>query len=407
MIKITDKGSIDKTINKHLDSLAATLVEFGPKEKLTELSMFDVPSKGRTKAEVEKLKKEAAKSSSGGSSAGGDCSGGSCGPSTASLTSNINKSSVSSLWDRLLCGPDGNLYSPRGRSPLLMLFDALFMRTTGCTATTLKNAIRVTDRSVAVNQNQVKSRLKAALGRSSGVLMEKGQDSVGLDFNASKRYYGHIVKINGLVQKLNKDSTYEEAKDQVELLNALSEDGDVAEILDMQAEFVVLDSVLDSAIEMGNDKAIDEVLTKLQTDDQRRELMLGRVRIAALNSHMYTIVKTIEVAGGPAILARAPTIIYDILYNYELDEDVTRDQYNDKLIELKGILEDIDPKWDKNVNEIGEFSNLSVFTYASKDTKKLFSLDEDYLIMVNIASRYPTRHYIDLTEEYYPRLTLG
>lgn len=399
MIRIDPAQTVERETNRHVENDASTLIETDASDRLSLMDRFQSVQAQLTGSN---------RSSSGsGSCSGGDCGCHDCGTkgsSSASKFRNQSKEGANSLWSELLCAnamAEG--HGRRRRSPLQMLFDALFMRLTNCGTQVLTDSLQIHGNNVQYNERAVNNRLRNALGRSQDMLSERSQMQASQKMGVSTKFFERSIRVGDQIKKLDRDDTTD-PQETVDLINALSEDGEIAEYLDMQAEYALLDTLIDQAIVGGTPEAIEEVLSRLQTDDQRKELLLGRVRDAAFNSDFYTIDLTLEYASSQAILARVPTIIHDILQYYVQPESDAEDKNQVALDDLIDLLERLNPKWDVKVRNGTEYKNLYVFSMASHDARRLFKFSNTYRPMILLSPKFPKENYQSIMRQYYPRM---
>lgn len=407
MIRIDPANTVERETNRHVENDASTMIEIDADDKLGLIDRFR-----STQASITSAVSSAISNSSGSSSSAksGGCSGGSCGcdgcggTATSSLFKGQSKDNATSLWERLLCSsPMAIGYGSRSRSPLQMLYDALFMRLTNCAAQVLTDSLQIYGNSVQLNERAIQNRLRNALGRSKDILSEETQASASAKMGIDTKYFKSAIKIGNKIKELDRDDK-SDPQETVDLINSLSENGDVAEYLDMQAEYALLDTMIDQAIASGSSDAIEVILAKLQTDDQRQELLLGRVRDAAFNSDFHTINLTLKYASSHAILARVPTIVTDILQYYIQPESDDANKDHTALSELITLLTTLDPRWDTKVRNGIAYKNLYVFSYASVDAKRLFMLNDTYRSAILLAPSFPKEDYQLIMCRYYPRM---
>jgi hypothetical protein len=337
----------------------------------------------------------------------GACPDGRCPSGRFGLSSigNMAKGLVGSLWNTLLCGPGAVPADPRAKNRVDM--SALWLRSTGCSAADILKLIKVKDGKIRLNRKELDDRLSAAMGQSVNTLKAGATAALvaGLAAATGKDEATVAMAVGETVTILD-NSKVNDAQTLTELLKVVSGSESIARMLDMEAEFAILDMILDKAIELGIPQAFDIIMGKIEDDKMRRRLILERLRQSAIMSELALVRKAIEQVGSAGALARVPDLVRLITYNYTWGRNVTPAMYPAKRDELLLTLNMADPNWDKTYRNGVLVSNIEPFAVASDRALTLFKMSE-HKYKAMFAPKYETVSVRTLARRNYPRVALS
>lgn len=419
MISINRQGNKSVDTGRNIDNAAQGLVQTGPKDALIA-------------ADAYKSQKSSGSSRSTNKSSGG-CSGGDCGCDDCG-TSNGSSNSRSGSSDQVIRKADGSIVDDREPSTLSSIGDSLwesivcgtlfdgfadrlgvdltssslFLRNTNCTAEDIADLLAVDKGSVTFDQKVLEERAYNALGSSLSTLSEKDQNSViGKLTSFSTFEQGKLRLSVGGVEKDIENGNYTDASSTVGVLRSISGNESAGQLLDSQAEFAVLDTLLERSLELGVPGAIDQIDGKITDDRMATRLYVGRARQAAFNSDLYTLNRIISLTSPEQVMNNNPTIIRDILFGYRLEDGLSKDQRAVKREELLTLLTRLDSDWVYGRRGGKTVTRLNVLESASEDAKRLLRGEESLEVDVLVSDEYPVVPAYRTIQNYHPKIALG
>lgn len=421
MITINRQGVKSVDTGRNIDNAAEGLIQTGPKDSLIAADAYNAPKSGG--------------SSRSSNNAAGGCSGGDCGcedcggdsgsragsrqssvgngvikNKDGSIIDNREPSALSevgdSLWESIVCG---TLFDGFANSlGIDLTSSSLFLRNTNCTAEDIADLLALDQGSVTFDQKVLEERAYNALGSSLSSLSEKDQQGIINRLTSVSTFEQGKLKFSvGGAEKDISNANYSDASSTMSVLKSISGNDDVGTLLDSQAEFAVLDTMLERSMELGVPGAIDQVDGKIQDDQMATRLYIGRARQAAFNSDLYTLNRIIELTSPQQVINRNPTLIHDILFNYKLDKGLTDAEKVEKRDELISLLETLDKQWSTDTRDGLNVLRLNVFEESSSDARRLLRSIDDLEAGILISDEYPTMDVYRTIRNYYPKIPLG
>lgn len=192
------------------------------------------------------------------------------------------------------------------------------------------------------------------------------------------------------------------AKGIASILNSISGNSKLAEVLDMEGQFKILGKLATYAtkVQLGID-FYDTVLNKFHDWKHKKQFLLSISRDAFLAGDIVLIDRIVTANGGPAVLAKVPDAVSLILMGIRLPYGTpkpTMDLHN----QLISILTRIDPHWAQYKRNGAWISNLEPFTYMGTGAKLLLGMNRDYVIEMAMAESYPMRNLRQLGKVVLP-----
>lgn len=420
MITINRQGVKSVDTGRNIDNAAEGLIQTGPKDNLIAADAYNAP-----------------KSSNGSSSnntSSGDCSGGDCGcedcggnstsasnrgsstdngvirNSDGSIVDNREPSALSevgsSLWDSIVCGTLFDGFT--NNLGIDLTSSSLFLRNTNCTAEDIAGLLALDQGSVTFDRKVLEERAYNALGSSLSSLSEKDQQGIINKLTSVSTFEQGKLKFSvGGAETDIANGNYSDASSTMNVLRSISGNDDVGTLLDSQAEFAVLDTMLERSMELGVPGAIDQVDGKIQDDRMATRLYVGRARQAAFNSDLYTLGRIIDLTSPEQVINRNPSIVRDILFNYRLEKGLTDTQRTAKRDELIALLGRLDKQWSTDTRGSLNVLRLNVLGQASPDAKRLLKSVENLEVGILISDQYPSVNAYRTIRNYHPKIPLG
>lgn len=410
MIKVNTPSSRAINTGAAIDKPASTFIQNGPRDEL---------------ATVDAYSGTPTTSGGGGSGSAGGSGGGSANgavdPSGKSIvdpryarianrSKQLGKRALSvgsgNLWTAILCGA----FDPRNETSderrAKMENSAVWLRSTGCSAENLMDLIDVKNGRFTINQSLLDERISSALGESIHTLDPEMKEEL------RRSYYEMtgqdldvlLVNVDGQQSSVGSDR-YEETNAFLKVLRKVPGAEESVQVLDLHAEVLVLGGILDKAIDLGLPQAVDTVLAKVEDDRVRKEVVLSRVRPAAVASNLKVVREAVRLNSRDVVVAKVPDLVAVILRHYRFPSPATRVNYGTYRDELLTTLDMVDPQWAKTPRASDNLSYLGPFVDASEDALTLLS-DSPYAVEVLLAKSYPERDQKQIAGYYHPMVYL-
>lgn len=307
------------------------------------------------------------------------------GSSSSTFGSRFASDLIDRLWDDLICGSD---QAYKGDEKGAVDVSGIWLKTANCSAADLAKLILVKDGKFSLDTDTLKERLRGTVYR--GVVGDSSDLNEAMlrrvdAYTGSNLADGYVV-VNG-VRKNIAAADLDSAKGVTEFLKTMSGDEAFIEYFDLQAEFAVIDSILDKSIELGIPQAIDILADKIEDDKARRELLIRSLRSSAQSSNLDNVEKVLDLIGVDKALTNVPDLIEVMLTNYYVDPN---DKESERLGQLLlSLLTRIDPIWPRlpitNYQSLGnteELVDLRHFNIASPMAKEIFKRNGYYKYVV-------------------------
>lgn len=307
------------------------------------------------------------------------------GSGSSTFGSRFTSDLIDRLWDDLICGSD---QAYKGDEKGAVDVSGIWLKTANCSAADLAKLILVKDGKFSLDTDTLKERLRGTVYR--GVVGDSSDLNEAMlrrvdAYTGSNLADGYVV-VNG-VRKNIAAADLDSAKGVTEFLKTMSGDEAFIEYFDLQAEFAVIDSILDKGIELGIPQAIDILADKIEDDKARRELLIRSLRSSAQSSNLDNVEKVLDLIGVDKALTNVPDLIEVMLTNYYVDPN---DKESERLGQLLlSLLTRIDPIWPRlpitNYQSLGnteELVDLRHFNIASPMAKEIFKRNGYYKYVV-------------------------
>ena len=186
------------------------------------------------------------------------------------------------------------------------------------------------------------------------------------------------------------------------LINRVTGDSDIAQLLDVGAEASVLHGIVSEAIRLGLPSAVDTVIQKSKNAKAAQAALLNNVSGALYASDLDTLNLMLSKIGVGGILAKVPDAAERLLQSYRFPAGTTPSQYPTLYTTLTGILDQLKPGWGtytRNGNTVGD---LTLFARASQDAITLFKTQTVYKEAATIASTFLPVSLPKLGKTLYP-----
>lgn len=187
----------------------------------------------------------------------------------------------------------------------------------------------------------------------------------------------------------------------VQMINTIAGNDDLATALDLGAEFAMLKTLNDTALDMGLYGVIDVILKDRTDTKLRRNLLLDGLPRASKNGDLGYIELTLKEASLGSVYARCPNILTDILSNFRLGDERKYPNGDDFTL-LTGTLDKLASNWQYVEGLKDNTYNLALFSSMNDQAKQTLSLDSNLIGPVTIASSFSTQDTYLAFKACYP-----
>ncbi len=211
--------------------------------------------------------------------------------------------------------------------------------------------------------------------------------------------------LHGAVETIRGAKDLKNAKDVAGLMSKVLGNTALAEVLDMESKFVVLQNVLARAVHLGVPELYDKFFTHFDKPSERRAFANSAIDAALRNPNVDLLNLILDTVGSAALLAKFPNAVPTILRNYKYP----RGQGSPTLVEadkLAALVARIDPHWLEYSRKGVWVSNLEALTYASIETMALFKLLPAIRTEWLIAKSYSSSTLVGTFRRAYPKAAL-
>lgn len=208
--------------------------------------------------------------------------------------------------------------------------------------------------------------------------------------------------LSGAVETLRNTKDIHTGKDIAGLMAKVLGDKELAKVLDLQTEFMVLGIALQKAVHLGLPELYDKFFSHYSKPDERRAFANAAIDAAIRNPNIDLLNLILDTIGSAAMLSKFPKAISVILRNYRYP----RGQGSATPLEatkLIALLVRIDPYWLQYRRNGVWISNLEPLTYASIDSMALLKLIPDVRTEWLIAKSYPSSTILGVYRRAYPK----
>lgn len=187
-----------------------------------------------------------------------------------------------------------------------------------------------------------------------------------------------------------------------DILNAVSGNDALAEVLDVGSAFKVLGKVatLLPKIERA-DAMLDKLMAKIKGTKNKKIFAISISRDAFMSGNLELINRMLDYAGVDAVILKVPDAVQLILMNYRLPPSVKQPTMAIYTL-MVNTLTRLDSHWFEYNRNGTWIPNLAPFTYASRDTERVLALTMDYRMQLAIAKKFPSRNLPALGKAFFP-----
>lgn len=318
---------------------------------------------------------------------------------------NIGKAGARSLWTTFLCGPEPK-DDRRGRSKERSNTNALWLRSTGCSAANLIDFLKVEGGKVGIDKDFAKKRMEQAIGASLSTINRETRTLLAKNLAEET---GADEEVLVAVANGEPIPTAAEDADKVTTLDRIvraTKGESILRLFDLQAEAALLNTLLDMAISLGIPGAILALLDKIEDDKVKQRVLLNRLRQSAYASDIDSIEETIKLTSMSRVRSKVPDLVSLILKHYRLPPRTKKSEHPAQSARLISLVTQIDPNWFQTRRQNEWVLNLEHYSECSDDATMLLMMDPNHQLNAMMAKTYPREHKHEVARRLHPYAVL-
>lgn len=250
-------------------------------------------------------------------------------------------------------------------------------------------------------------RLVAEMGTGSGSfagLTDGLKGSLTSSLSITPATYDKILLSVGDAYSAYKSGDLTSAKGVFNLMGKICGDSQFFQAVDLGAQSNLFTSLVDQAIRLGVPDAIDKLIEKSRDRSVTDTALLNNIDTALRAGDVRTVNLIASTMGDGRVRAQVPQAARVLLANWRIPAKKKENDYPALWAELKATLDRIHPGWETVDRNGVAVTDLTVFSLASEDVRKVASTDAAMRVMSTIAGAYESRNLMETALQQYPLL---
>jgi hypothetical protein len=259
--------------------------------------------------------------------------------------------------------------------------------------------------SLSLNADALKDRVLSSMGGTSNILRTVSdglQNTLTQGFGIPPEVYSQITAtVAGVTTNFNAGNV-KDASGIFSLVNQITGQKDLAQFFDVGAEANMLSGLFREAISLGIPGAIDALVTNAKSDKAADYALRANIQVAVGMADLDTTNLMVDTLGLNRVIADVPSAATLLLANYRIPAGTPNEGLDAELTKLLSTLDKLQPGWatyDRNGTAV---SDLSLYTFASQDARKLMDRDPTHRINALVASTYKPVSMVEEAKHMYP-----
>lgn len=278
-----------------------------------------------------------------------------------------------------------------------------FRKSTGLN-TDLTSLIKKNGNGFSFDTKALTDRVFSAIGGSSSTLRgltDKLQTSLAGGFGIDTSIYSKVEAVVDGVTKSFDSANLKDAKGIFSLVNQITGNDQLTKFFDVGAEANVLSGLFREAIQMGIPETIQTLIDTAKSSKAADLALRGNIGVAVTLADLHTTNLMVDTLGLNRVLADVPNAPERVLANYSLPAGIKNEELDDELARLLETMDKLRPGWAVYDRGGEAINDLSLYTYASEDARKLLLRDPLHRTAMLVGPSYSaTRMLVDLKKMY-------
>lgn len=225
-------------------------------------------------------------------------------------------------------------------------------------------------------------------------------------FGVSKETVSSIMGATKTGVKAYMSGNLDDVRGLANLAKELTGKSDVFSVFDLAAEAAMATTIIDYAIKSGATDLLQEAVASVSDKSVTLYAYNKTYTVAVMSSNIDALKVMGDTMTAGGVMSALPDACKRILMFYKFADKTTPAQYEERLTELLGVLNHINPNWAKYQRNGEMIDNLEMFTYASANSLTLLKLRDEYKLPVMIAPEHKSAALPTLIRTYYPGVNL-
>ncbi len=218
--------------------------------------------------------------------------------------------------------------------------------------------------------------------------------------------YSKVEAVVNGVTKTFDTNNIKDAKGIFSLVNQLANNDSLAQFFDVGAEANVLSGLVREAIKLGIPETIQTLVDTAKSSKAADYALRGNIGTAVTLADLTTTQLLVDHLGLNRVISDVPNAPERVMANYSLPAGIKNEDLDDELERLVTTLDKLRPGWSQYSRDGDLVSDLSLYTYASVDAKKLLMRDPTHRVAMMIAPSYRAVKMVEQAKRMYPLLAL-
>ena len=172
---------------------------------------------------------------------------------------------------------------------------------------------------------------------------------------------------------------------------------------DFAAQVGFFGSLIEKAIELGIPDAIDDLFSKIEDEEMRKEMLISNAERVARAGDLDTLYEIKGLIGAENLHARVPELYKLCLQGYRIRDPRANPSLQEIYDKMVNLFNEVDPGWDRTTRNGQVIGRLHCFATASESTKKVMSSVGNHKDMIMIGPSYPPSTLKSLAKRDFKR----
>lgn len=279
-----------------------------------------------------------------------------------------------------------------------------FRKSTGLT-TDLTSLIKKAGNGFSFDTKALTDRVFSAIGGSSSTLRgltDTLQSSLTGGFGIDTSIYSKVEAVVNNITKSFDVVNLKDAKGIFSLVNQISGNDQLTKFFDVGAEANLLSGLFREAIQLGIPETIQTLIDTAKSSRAADLALRGNIGVAVTLADLHTTNLMVDNLGLNRVLADVPNAPERVLANYTLPVGIKNEQLDSELTKLLTTMNKLRPGWAIYLRDTVQINDLSLYTYASNDARKLLMRDPLHRTAMLIGPSYRATRMLAELKKMYP-----
>lgn len=262
---------------------------------------------------------------------------------------------------------------------------------------------------LSLNADALKDRVISAMGGTSNILRSVSdglQKTLTQGFGISPEVYSQIeATVSGVATSFN-TGNIKDAQGIFNLVNQITGQKELAQFMDVGAEANMLSGLFREAITLGVPGCVDALVQNAKSDTAADYALRANIQVAVGMADLNTTNLMVDTLGLNRVIADVPNAAALLLSSYRIPAGVSYEGLDAELTRLLSTLDKLQPGWGSYNRNGVAVSDLSLYTFASPDARKLLDRDPTHRLNAVVASQYQPINMLQQAKKMYPLAAL-